>query len=471
LDVHVSLIGRHDLKGEIYRQLRAAILDGRLQGGEALPPTRELADRLSVSRTTVLAAYDRLIGEGFATARIGAGTFVGDNLAPVRRRKRARDTALQPRPGWEGVRLPTEMWRPAEFDFRAGIPDARLFPYRTWRRLLGREFRSSADGRGRYCRPAGDPGLREAIVRQIGSSRGVRADADDVIVTNGTQQAVDLIARVLLKPGDRVAVEDPGYGPPKRVFASLGLRVTGVPVDGEGLTVDAIPADTRAVYVSPSHQFPLGMSMSLRRRIALLDWANRHGAAIIEDDYDSEFRFSGRPIEPLHLLDTHGRVIYVGSFSKTMLPTLRLGFLVAQPSLRAALEAAKYLADWHSPLETQAAMGRFIADGLFARHVRRTRSIYQHRHELIVSHLTRSFGDVLEVVPSSVGLHTAAFARRAGVDEIEAILRRASAVGVECQPLSMYAVGESAQAGVVLGYGAIDSEAIEEGLTRLRACF
>jgi len=276
---------------------------------------------------------------------------------------------------------------------------------------------------------------------------------------------------VLLTSGDRVAVEDPGYGPPRRLLASLGLRVTAVPVDGEGLMVDAIPPDTRLVYVSPSHQIPLGMSMSLRRRIALLDWANRNGGAIIEDDYDSEFRFGGRPIEPLQMLDTHGRVIYVGSFSKTMLPTLRLGFLVAPPSLRTALEAAKFLADWHSPLATQAAMARFLADGLFARHIRRTRSVYQQRHQLIVDYLTRSFADVLEVVPSSVGLHLAAIAPGASVDRIVAILRRASAVGVECQPLSMFAAGDSPRAGIVLGYGAIGSEQIEEGLARLRACF
>jgi GntR family transcriptional regulator/MocR family aminotransferase len=213
------------------------------------------------------------------------------------------------------------------------------------------------------------------------------------------------------------------------------------------------------------------MSMSLPRRIALVDWANRHGGAIIEDDYDSEFRFGGRPIEPLQLLDTHGRVIYVGSFSKTMLPTLRLGFLVAPPSLRTALEAAKFLADWHSPLATQAAMARFLADGLFARHIRRTRSIYQQRHQLILDRLDQLFADVLEVVPSSVGLHLTALAPRTTADQIEAILRRASAVGVECHPLSMFAAGSSAQAGIVFGYGAIDNEQIETGLHRLRACF
>ena len=210
--------------------------------------------------------------------------------------------------------------------------------------------------------------------------------------------------------------------------------------------------------------------MSLPRRLALLDWANRNRAAIIEDDYDSEFRFGGRPIEPLQMLDTQGRVIYVGSFSKTTLPTLRLGFLVAPPSLCAALESAKYLADWHSPLPIQAAMARFIEDGLFARHIRRMRSVYQRRHQLIVDLVDRSFAGVLEVVPSSVGLHLAALAPAAGVDRIEAALRRAASVGVDCQSLSMFSAGDSPLSGIVLGYGAIDSDLIEEGLTRLRAC-
>jgi GntR family transcriptional regulator / MocR family aminotransferase len=471
VDVHVSLIGRRDLAGEIYRQLRAAILDGRLKGGEALPASRELADRLSVSRTTVVAAYHRLIGEGFVTARVGSGTYVGRNLDRTHPRGRARETSLRPRRIWETAPHPPDLWRPAAFDFRPGIPDARLFPYRTWRRLLGREFRPSSTAHGGYGQPAGHFELRHAIVRQIGTSRGVRADPEDVVVTNGTQQAVDLIARVLLASGDRVAVEDPSYGPPRRLLAALGLRVSAVPIDDEGLIVDAIPPDTRLVYVSPSHQFPLGMSMSLPRRLALLDWANRHRSAIIEDDYDSEFRFGGRPIEPLQMLDTHGRVIYLGSFSKTMLPTLRLGFVIAPESLRTALEAAKFLADWHSPLATQAAMARFLADGHFARHIRRTRSVYQRRHQLIVDRLTRSFADVLEVVPSSVGLHLAAFAPGATVEQIVAMLRRAAAVGVECQPLSMYAAGDSPRAGIVLGYGAIDSDQIEEGLARLRECF
>ena len=258
-----------------------------------------------------------------------------------------------------------------------GIPDARLFPYQTWRRLLTRELHADAEDIGVYADPAGHLGLRQAIARHVGTARGVSTTAEDVVVTNATQQAVDVVARVLLAPGARVAVEDPGYRPPRRLLASLGARVTGVPVDDQGLVVDAIPAGTRLVYVTPSHQFPLGMTMPLPRRLALLDWAERHDAAIVEDDYDSEFRYGDRPIEPLQTLDTSGRVIYIGSFSKTMLPTLRLGFVIAPPSLRRAVRTAKFVTDWHTTLPAQAALARFIDEGYLARHVRKMRQVYQ----------------------------------------------------------------------------------------------
>ncbi len=470
VELHVSLIGREDLAGEIYRQIRAAIVDGRLQAGSALPASRQLAAQLSVSRTTVNVAYDRLIGEGFATAKIGSGTFVARMLAQAVEQPSACRQALRPGRYWEQVRLPAEVWRHARYDLRAGFPDVRLFPYEPWRRLLAREFRPATTPAA-YDHPAGHAGLRKAVVRYFGTSRGIRADAEDVIITNGAQQAIDLSARVLLAAGDRVAVEDPGYPPPRRVLTSGGLDVRGVPVDEEGLIVEAIPPKTRLVYVTPSHQYPLGMSMSLDRRLALLEWARDTGGAIIEDDYDSEFRFGGRPIEPLHMMDTDGRVIYVGSFSKTMLPTLRLGFLIVPPSLRAATHKAKYLADWHSPLAVQAAMAHFIQKGLFARHIRRMRTAYETRHRLMVDVLTARFSDELQIVSSSVGLHIAARARRKSVDEILAVVQRASGLGVECFPLSMFAAGDSRLSGLLLGYGAIRREHIEQGLAALRRAF
>ncbi|HSL34256.1 MAG TPA: PLP-dependent aminotransferase family protein [Candidatus Limnocylindrales bacterium] len=475
MELHVSLVGRRDLAGEIYRQLRAAILERRLRAGERLPPTREMAARLSVSRTTVGVAYDRLISEGFAVARVGAGTFVGRHVAAEPSRLHRPHGALRPRPAWLGVPQPANWWREAEFDFRPGIPDASLFPYRTWRRLVARHLRPAAVGRGTPGEPAGHAGLRAAIAAHVGASRAIRATADDIVVTNGTQQAVDLIARVLLAPGDRVAVEDPGYGTPRRLLAAVGARLVPVPVDGEGLVVDAIPPDVRLVNVSPSHQFPLGMSMSLGRRLALIDWAERHDAAVLEDDYDSEFRFDGRPIEPLHSLDPSGRVIYVGSFSKTMLATLRLGFVVVPASIREAVQAAKYLTDWHSPLPLQAALASFIDEGWFARHLRRMRTIYRERHELIAAFVADRLGAELRLVPSSVGLHLAAEAppesRLASPDRVAAAVRRASAAGVETYPLSLFAAGDSPRCGIVLGYGGIAADRIPEGLRRLEAAF
>jgi GntR family transcriptional regulator / MocR family aminotransferase len=470
MEMHVSLVGRGDLTGEIYRQLRRAILDGRLPPGGRLPPTRELARRLSVSRTTVAVAYDRLVGEGFLTARVGAGTYVSDGLAGVARRARRAGGALRPRPVWDSVE-PFVFEREAEFDFRPGIPDARLFPYQTWRRLLARELNPAAVGAGHYADPAGHLGLRRAIARHLGVARGVQANTEEVVVTNGTQQAVDIVARVLLAPGDRVAVEDPCYGPPRQLLQTLGARVTGVPVDDQGLVVDAIPPGTRLVCVTPSHQFPLGMAMSLPRRMALLAWAQRHHAAIVEDDYDSEFRYGDRPIEPLQTLDASGRVIYVGSFSKTMLATLRLGFVVAPASLRDALRAAKRLSDWHTALPPQAALARFIEQGFFARHLRKMRAVYQARHQRIADTLAHRFARHLEVVPSAAGLHLTAVARTASSEELDTVLRRASAAGVELQSLSMYGVAAPAPPGLVLGYGANPTDRVDHGLDRLRRCF
>ena len=470
MEFHVSLVGRKDLTGEIYRQLRRAILDGRLPPGDRLPPTRELAAQLSVSRTTVTVAYDRLMGEGFVTGRVGAGTFVSDDLPGAGQRSGATGEILRPRPIW-GDLAPFVVEQAAEFDFRPGIPDARLFPYQSWRRLLARELSATAVGAGHYADPAGHAGLREAIAGHIGVSRGVQATASDVVVTNGTQQAVDLVARVLLAPGDQVAVEDPCYRPPWRLLATLGARVTGVPVDDQGMVVEAIPSGTRLVYVTPSHQFPLGMSMSLPRRMALLAWAERHQAAIVEDDYDSEFRFGGRPIEPLQTLDQAGRVIYVGSFSKTLLATLRLGFVVVPPSLGPAVRAAKWLTDWHTPLPLQAALARFIGQGLFARHVRKLRAVYRQRHQQVVDGLTGQFAAYLKLIPSAVGLHLAATAPGRSSEELEGLLGQASAVGVELLPLSFYTVETPPQPGLVFAYGAIPTSRIGEGLDRLRRCF
>ena len=232
------------------------------------------------------------------------------------------------------------------------------------------------------------------------------------------------MARVLLEPGDRVAVEDPGYPPPRSLLQTMGMDVAAVPVDGEGLVVDAIPPGTRLVIVTPSHQFPLGHVMSLRRRVALLQWADRHDAAILEDDYDSEFRFGGRPVEPLQSLDTRGRVVYAGSFSKTMLPALRLGFLVVPASIRSAVRTAKYVTDWSTSTPQQLALAQFIDRGWFARHLRAMRALYRERHELITAYVERELADVVRAIPSAAGLHLSLLTPDRDPDDITRLVAR-----------------------------------------------
>jgi GntR family transcriptional regulator / MocR family aminotransferase len=467
VDVHVSLDDRRDLAGQIYRQLRVAILGGRLRQGEMLPPSRELGRRLTVSRNTVIAAYDRLTAEGFAAGRVGAGTYVTGVPHPAGTAD-SGPGALRPRDVWAQIPDAPDISAAWRYDFRTGLPDTRVFPYQQWRALIARELRASAAGAGGYADPAGHPGLRDAIARHVGIARAVRATADDVLVTNGTQQAISLLARVLLEPGSTVAVEDPGYSPPHHVLRSLDLRIAAVPVDAGGLVVEAIPRSARMVYVTPSHQYPLGMPMTLSRRMALLAWADRCGGVIVEDDYDSEFRFAGRPIEPLQSLDRGGRVCYVGSFSKVMLPALRLGFLIAPPGLRSALRKAKYVTDWHTELPGQAALARFIDDGMFSAHIHRMRRLYRERHDLIGNALSGELAPWLTPVPSAAGLHVSALSAGPTSEELRQVTRDLRGEGVAVVPLSSFAVGPRPRAGLVIGYGSIARPDIEPGLTRIR---
>jgi GntR family transcriptional regulator/MocR family aminotransferase len=470
VDLHVGLDGQGNLAGQIYRQVREGALTGRLRPGEALPPSRELATRLRVSRNTVVAAYDRLVAEGFLTTRVGAGTFVSDvpMSAGMSRSGDVAAGALRARPVWATIPVPGDLSGTPAFDFRAGVPDARLFPYATWRRLLGKQLRAYAVGTGMPCAPAGHRGLRSAIARHLNVSRAVETDPDGVLVSSGIQQALDLAGRVLLEPGSTVAIEEPGYLSPSLVWRSLGARVVGVPVDREGLVVDALPADARLVYVTASHQLPTGVAMSLRRRMALLSWAHRHDAAVVEDDYDSEFRYSDQALEPLQSLDRHGRVLYVGSFSKTLLPTLRIGYLVAPPSLRRALEAAKFVTDWHTGLPVQAALAEFIETGGLTAHLRRVRREYRRRHDRIVTALAGPLSRWLDPIPSAAGLHVSAYLKRRA--DLPDFLARTAAADVALFDFSKIATGSANSSGVVFGYGAIPTERVEEGLRRIHDC-
>ncbi len=476
MDVHITLGGRGDLAAQIYRQLLDAILDGRLRVGERLPASRVLAGQLAVSRNTVSVAYERLAAEGYLSGRIGAGTYISAPTGVVRRARpgrAARDpdqptAGLRPRRLWAALPLAgTAPTVAPEFDFSVGVPDRSLFPFETWRRLIGRELRPAAIGSADYSEPAGHAGLRAAIARHYGVSRAVHASADDVVVTHGAQQALDLIGRVLIEPGSCVAVEEPGYPPARHLFQSLGARVVGVPVDASGLVVEALPRGARLVYVTPSHQFPLGSAMSLARRTALLSWAQDHDAVIIEDDYDSEFRFSERPLEPLQSIDRTGRVIYVGTFSKTLLPVLRLGFLVAPKSVLPALRTAKQLTDWHGDVITQATLARFIDEGLLARHIRRAARQYADRHRQVVGWVRDEMADLLELVPSVAGLHVAARLAPGATVDVDGAVRRAAAVGVSVRSLAPYYAEPPGAPGLVIGYGAIPADRVAAGIARL----
>jgi GntR family transcriptional regulator / MocR family aminotransferase len=468
MELHIQLEGRPDLARQIHRQIRNAIVEGRLVRGDRVPPTRELAQRLAVSRNTVSTAYDWLSAEGLLSGRQGAGSFVaGDEQATSARRRAA--VAIRHRAVWDRIQAPVPRETAVRYDFGVGTPDRAAFPYDSWRRLVARQIRHSKLD-SEYGDPAGHPALRRSIAHYVGVSRGVKAIADDIVVTQGAQQAFDLIARVLLSPGAAVAIEDPGYPPVRMLFESMDARVVPIPVDDSGLDVSALPNDVRLVYVTPSHQFPLGMPMSHARRAALLEWAERRNAVIIEDDYDSEFRFGGRPLETLQSIDRSGRVIYVGSFSKSLLPSLRLGFLVAPPSLVRPLAAASHVAGWFGQWPAQAALATFIDEGLLARHVRRMRRVYSERHDRILRALEGDLNQWLEPVPSVTGMHVAAMLRSKSLKHERDAFARAAIEDLAFDRLSVYCSEDSRQAGIVLGYGGIATSKIAEGLKRLKSC-
>ena len=465
MDLSVDLDARGDRASAIYRALLAAIRSGRVGAGDRLPATRALARDLGVARNTVATAYERLTAEGFLDSRVGDGTYVTDLVAPDPAPRRTG--ALRPRAGWTYLPVTVSGGRTAPpHDFRVGIPDATLFPFDTWRRLVTAELRGGAHSPGTYAPPAGHPDLRAAIARYLALARGVTVEADDVLVTHGTQQALDLVTRVLIEPGDVVAVEDPGYPFARDLFASHGARVVPVRVDLDGLVVDEIPESARLIFTTPSHQFPFGPPLSLERRRALLDFADRHRVAIIEDDYDSEFRFTERPLETLHSLDRHGRVIYVGTFSKSLVPALRAGYLAAPESLREALLGARQLADGYGAPAEQVALARFVSDGLFGRHLRRARTTYGERRELVLAGLRGPLADHLRLVPCAAGLHITATFADPGVDDA-AVVASALEIGVALESLSSYAIGSDVPPGLVFGYGAAATGSITPGLRSL----
>lgn len=463
--------GAGTLTHALHQQLRAAILDGRLSPGLPLPATRQAAVALGIARNTVVTAYDLLIAEGYVIPRKGAKAVVADlatrrPATPQRLHPPLEDPRLNP--VWRMPLLRPEPVKdlPAR-SFRLGIPDHRHFPHDVWRRLSAQSLRAGSKTSFGYGPSEGIPALREAIAQHVAFARAVACTADDVIVTSGAQQAFDLIARLLVTPGQtKVAVEEPGYPPVRAALAGAGAQLVPIGVDDEGLCVDRLPGDVRVISVTPSHQSPTGVALSLRRRTALLEFARTHGAVIIEDDYDGEFRFGGRPLDALQTLDRHALVFYVGTFSKSLFPSLRKGFVVAPSWARDALITIKHCADSHCDTITQSVLAAFIRDGHLARHVRRMRPIYGARREALLDGLHRELDQWLEPIPSEAGLHLAARIR--APELASSIIAKARRHTPGAQSIADYALAPPDRPAISFGYGVIDASEILPALSRLR---
>jgi GntR family transcriptional regulator / MocR family aminotransferase len=478
MDIHIAVEGRHDLAGQIYRQFRAGIIEGRLAGGTQLPSTRDLATQLGVSRKTTLDVFERLLAEGFLHARTGSGTFVAEGLQrlPAERPAHARaaqdanassETSARAQPLWQSVPdvLGPQPTLGTPFDFVGGITDKTHFPFDVWRRCVNHALRVQSRGRGIYRDAAGEQELRLAISRYLAFSRAVASNWEDVMVTQGAQHAVDLIARVTLRPGDVAVVEDPGYPPARACLTAVGAKVIAVPVDADGLVVSKLPKNARLVYVTPSHQFPLGMPMTLARRVELLEWAQQRDAVIIEDDYDCEYRFEGRPMEPLKSLDRAGLVAYVGTFSKTIFPELRVGYMVPPASLFDTLRKARQIGDWHGCSLTQTALAHFMLNGDFAKHVKRMHKLYAARRACLLEHLQGGLARWFEPIVPTAGIHLAALLKPPLAEA--AVIDAARDASIALHGLAPFYVKAKRQPGLVFGYGGIEEVHIDTALSTL----
>ncbi|MCR4507956.1 PLP-dependent aminotransferase family protein [Pseudomonas sp. 32.2.56] len=470
----IHLDPQRGLARQLYQALRERILDGRLQGRTRLPASRDLASLLGISRNTVTRAFDQLYAEGYIEGRIGAGTYVAE-LNATKRPAPAQPFVSTQSPALELLHkhhLNTPL-SGAPRAFRVGVPAFDLFPFETWARLSARFWRKPSPARLGYGDPAGDWQLRELIAAYLRNSRGLHCDPAQIVVTNGAQQAISLCAQLLVSPGARVAVENPGYRAAGHALAIAGAQLCGVAVDAEGLDVPALAQleECRLVYVTPSHQYPSGVTLSLARRLQLLEWAERNNGLIIEDDYDGEYRYSGTPLAPLAALDRQGRVLYVGTFCKIAFPALRLGYLVLPPALAEAFAQRRALDMRHSEIGTQAVMAEFIAAGHFQRHIRRMRTAARSRRDALLAGWPADVTGCAPLPVVEAGLHLCV--RVDSQARERELIRAAERVGVEISALSSYWLPDSRtpddqRAGLVLGFAAVPEAQINEALAALR---
>jgi GntR family transcriptional regulator/MocR family aminotransferase len=481
--VAIALDGgaRTTLQRQLYEGLRGAILAGRLAPGRRLPSTRSLAKDLAVSRNTVAAVFGQLVAEGYAEARVGSGTIVTralpQNLIHVSSphgsdngRGTPRSRPVISRRGRSLSKARAGSGFTALRPFRPGWPALDQFPLDLWWRLAARIGRRLGRHLLGYGEAAGYEPLRKAIAEYLAVSRGVRCTEEQVVVTSGSQQGLFVAAQVLLDPGDTVWVEDPAYPGTRSALQAAGARLVAIPVDADGIDVrfgESRVRVPRLVAVTPSHQYPVGVTMTLARRLELLRAARRWHAWILEDDYDSEFRYSSRPIPALQGLDTDNRVIYLGTFSKTLFPALRLGYAVVPSHLLDTFTAARSVLDVHSPLLEQAVLAEFITAGYFERHLRRMRNLYEERQRVFVTEARRHLAGLLELVPSGAGLQCVGWLAP-GLDE-QAVKRAAAAHDVEVTPVSAFATRRLARPGLLLSFGGFDPSQIRAGMQRLAA--
>ncbi len=455
--------------------IQSAILDGQLPPGASVPATRTLAAQYRISRGTVVSAYHQLRSEGYVTGTVGSGTYVNsvlpDGLLHVSRNA-TTSTPIAP-PAARALTAfahRVQLFRGYEARplraFRANQPALDLFPTTLWAQVAARRLRRATPESLLGCGPLGYRPLQEAVADYLRDSRGVRCDAEQVAIVSGVQEALDLAGRMVLTPGDTVCLEDPGYPGAARVFEALGATIAAVPVDDEGITLtDASWRTARLAYVTPAHQFPLGTSMSLPRRLELLEWARASGGLIFEDDYDAEYRYADRPVPALQGLDRHGVVLYAGTFSKVLFPSLRLGYLIVPPDLRARFAAAKSVVSRHASLQEQAILCDFIAGGHFGRHLRRMREVYAERLAVLLEASRERLGGLIDVPDIEAGLQTVGWLR--GGITGEAATSAALARGVEITALSRFTRGLVRREGVQLGFAAVDPIELRRGVMEL----
>ncbi|HJU38278.1 MAG TPA: PLP-dependent aminotransferase family protein [Tahibacter sp.] len=457
---------------QVYAGLREAILDGTFGAGARLPSTRDLAEQLGISRTVVVLAYEQLLAEGYVIGRGGSGTYVPENLAsprpagtaPAARIRLSRFGTYADATG-SALAFPERPASPPRYDFAYGRSDVDCFPFEQWRRILQRRARRTPVRELDYGPPTGSDALRTAIAEHLKRSRAVVCDPSQVIVVSGSQQALDLVARVLIEPGDAIAIEDPSYQGAKEVLRAAGARIEPVAVDRDGLDAARLSDDARMAFVTPSHQFPTGAILNLARRQALLAWASRRNAVIVEDDYDGEFRYGGKPLESLQGLDAEGRVVYVGTFSRTVFSSLRIGYLVVPPSLLAAFTAAKWLSDRHTATLEQETLAEFIASGMYERHLRRVRRRNEAARDVLLDAVRAHLGDRVEVTGEGAGAHVVLWPD-AGLSE-DAIVSAALARGVGVYGIARYFHAAPSPPGLLLGYSRMREVDIREGVKRL----